>query len=218
MLVFVRSDAYAFLAVVAQVAAAAGIVPALAAAGAAVARLVVATSLCVSAAVPSICAVGAQTLVGSNNYVMSGGHFGHDVVVGNNCIFANGAMLGGHVEVEDRAFVSGAVAVHQFCRIGRLAMVGGHARVVQDVPPYMLVDGQSGSIVGLNVVGLRRSGHSSEDITDLKAAYRVIYRRGLAWKDVLETLRLEFSAGPVLHLRDFLGSGKRGFSQEAYGW
>ena len=157
---------------------------------------------------------GAQTLVGSNNYVMSGGHFGHDVVVGNNCIFANGAMLGGHVEVEDRAFVSGAVAVHQFCRIGRLAMVGGHARVVQDVPPYMLVDGQSGSIVGLNVVGLRRSGHSSEDITDLKAAYRVIYRRGLAWKDVLETLRLEFSAGPVLHLRDFLGSGKRGFSQE----
>jgi len=78
----------------------------------------------------------------------------------------------------------------------------------------MLVDGQSGSIVGLNVVGLRRSGHSSEDITDLKAAYRVIYRRGLAWKDVLETLRLEFSAGPVLHLRDFLGSGKRGFSQE----
>jgi UDP-N-acetylglucosamine acyltransferase len=145
---------------------------------------------------------------------MAGGHFGHDVVMGNNCICANGAMLGGHVTVEDRAFVSGAVAVHQFCRIGRLAMVGGHARVVQDIPPYMLVDGQSGCIVGLNVVGLRRSGHSAEDIADLKAAYRVIYRRGLPWKEVLDVLGNEFESGPVNHLRAFLGSGTRGFSQE----
>ena len=101
---------------------------------------------------------GCDTVVGSSNYVMAGAHFGHDSVVGNSCIFANGSMLGGHVQIEDKAFVSGAVAVHQFCRIGRLAMVGGHARVTQDIPPYMLVDGQSGCIVGLNVVGLRRSG------------------------------------------------------------
>jgi UDP-N-acetylglucosamine acyltransferase len=157
---------------------------------------------------------GCDTIVGSGNYVMAGAHFGHDCVVGNGCIFANGAMLGGHVHVEDKAFVSGAVAVHQFCRIGRLAMVGGHARVTQDIPPFMLVDGQSGCIVGLNVVGLRRSGHTAEDIADLKNAYRVIYRRGLTWPEVLETLRVEFRAGPVLHLRDFLGSGKRGFTQE----
>ena len=156
----------------------------------------------------------AVTVVGSENYVMVGTHFGHDVVVGSNCIFANGAMLGGHVTIEDRAFVSGAVAVHQFCRVGRLAMVGGHARVVQDVPPFMLLDGQSGCIVGLNVVGLRRSGHSTDDINDLKAAYRLIYRRGLAWKEVLEALRLEFSTGPVVHLRSFLTAGTRGFSQE----
>lgn len=154
------------------------------------------------------------TTVGSHNYMMAGVHFGHDVVVGNNCIFANGAMLGGHVTVEDRAFVSGAVAVHQFCRIGRLAMVGGHARIVQDVPPYMLVDGQSGCIVGLNVVGLRRSGHSAEDITDLKAAYRIVYRRGLPWKDVLDSLEQELQSGPVAHLRSFLASGTRGFAQE----
>ena len=155
------------------------------------------------------------TTVGSHNYVMATVHFGHDVVVGNHCICANAAMLGGHVTVEDRAFVSGAVAVHQFCRIGTLAMVGGHARVVQDVPPFMLVDGQSGCIVGLNVVGLRRSGHSAEDIADLKAAYRTIYRRGLAWQDVLEMLKTEFSSsGPVQHLRQFLGGGTRGFSQE----
>jgi len=154
------------------------------------------------------------TTVGDHNYVMAGAHFGHDVVVGNYCIFANGCMLGGHVSVEDRAFVSGAVAVHQFCRIGRLAMVGGHARVVQDVPPYMLVDGQTGCIVGLNVVGLRRSGHSAADIADLKTAYRVIYRRGLPWKEVLDVLRAEFTSGPVNHLHDFLGKGTRGFSQE----
>ncbi|MFM7291900.1 MAG: acyl-ACP--UDP-N-acetylglucosamine O-acyltransferase [Planctomycetia bacterium] len=154
------------------------------------------------------------TTVGSGNYVMAGGHFGHDCVVGNHAIFANGAMLGGHVSVADRAFVSGAVAVHQFCRIGRLAMVGGHARVVQDVPPFMLVDGQSSCIVGLNIVGLRRSGHTAEDIASLKAAYRVIYRRGLPWKDVLEALRRDFPTGPATHLLDFLSGGTRGFSQE----
>ena len=156
----------------------------------------------------------AATVVGSHNYVMAGVHFAHDSVVGSNCICANAALLGGHVTIEDRAFVSGAVAIHQFCRIGRLAMVGGHARIVQDVPPYMLVDGQSGCIVGLNVVGLRRSGHSADEIAELKAAYRVIYRRGLPWKEVLEVLRQDFTGGPVALLRDFLGSGSRGFAQE----
>jgi UDP-N-acetylglucosamine acyltransferase len=156
----------------------------------------------------------AATLVGSHNYVMSGAHFGHDAVVGSNVICANAALLGGHVVVEDRAFVSGAVAVHQFCRIGRLAMVGGHARVIQDVPPYMLLDGQSGCVVGLNIVGLRRSGHGPDDIAALKAAYRVLYRRGLPWKEVLDVLQTEFPAGPVVQLRQFLGSGTRGFTQE----
>lgn len=156
----------------------------------------------------------ATTTVGHRNYVMAGAHFGHDVTVGNNCIFANAALLGGHVTVEDRAFLSGAVAVHQFCRIGRLAMVGGHARVVQDVPPYMLLDGQSSCVVGLNIVGLRRSGHSAEDIAELKSAYRAIYRRGLPWREVLEVLRLEFSGESVTHLQAFLGAGSRGFCQE----
>ncbi len=154
------------------------------------------------------------TTVGNGNYVMASGHFGHDCTVGNHAIFANGAMLGGHVSVSDRAFVSGAVAVHQFCRVGRLAMVGGHARVVQDVPPFMLLDGQSGCIVGLNIVGLRRSGHTAEDIAALKSAYRLVYRRGLPWKDVLEALRTEFTAGPVTQLLEFLSAGTRGFVQE----
>jgi len=157
---------------------------------------------------------GQVTAVGDHNYVMAGTHFGHDVRVGHNCIFANAALLGGHVTVEDRAFVSGAVAVHQFCRIGRLAMVGGHSRVVQDVPPYMLLDGQTSCVVGLNVVGLRRSGHTSDDIVELKSAYRVVYRRGLPWREVLEALGREFASPAVGHLRDFLGGGTRGFAQE----
>jgi len=154
------------------------------------------------------------TTVGDGNYVMAGVHFGHDCTVGNHAIFANSALLGGHVSVADRAFVSGAVAVHQFCRVGRLAMVGGHARVVQDIPPFMLIDGQSGCVVGLNVVGLRRSGHTAEDIAALKSAYRLIYRRGLPWREVLDTLRAEFPTGPVTHLHDFLSGGTRGFVQE----
>ena len=157
---------------------------------------------------------GTATTVGDGNYVMASAHFGHDCVVSSNAIFANGAMLGGHATVEDRAFVSGAVAIHQFCRVGRMAMVGGHARVVQDIPPFMLVDGQSGCIVGLNVVGLRRSGHTPEDIATLKNAYKVIYRRGLPWREVLETLRTEFAGPSVGHLLAFLSSGTRGFVQE----
>lgn len=154
------------------------------------------------------------TTVGHRNYVMAGGHFGHDAVVGSNCIFANASLLGGHATVEDRAFVSGAVVVHQFCRIGRLAMVGGHARVTQDIPPYMLVDGHSNCVVGLNIVGLRRSGHSSDDIAELKAAYRAVYRRGLPWREVLTVLEQEFAAETIDHLRRFLATGSRGFVQE----
>lgn len=158
-----------------------------------------------------------KTLVGSHNYLMAVSHLGHDVCLGNSCILANNALIGGHVTIEDKAFVSGAVAVHQFCRIGRFAMVGGHARVVQDIPPFMLIDGQTGSVVGLNTVGLRRAGYSTDEIATLKGAYRVIYRRGLPWAEVLETLRVEFPTGLAAHLHTFLAGGRRGFVQERRG-
>ena len=119
---------------------------------------------------------------------MVGAHVAHDCQVGDNVILANNVLLGGFVTVGDRAFVSGAVGVHQFCRIGRLAMIGGCARVVQDVPPYVMVDGHSGLIVGLNLVGLRRNGYGAEEVAQLKTAYRLIYRRGLRWAEVLEQL------------------------------
>lgn len=152
----------------------------------------------------------AQTTVGDGNFIMAGAHVGHDCRVGNHTIITNSALLGGHVSVEDRAYVSGAVAVHQFCRIGTLAMVGGHARVVQDVPPYVMIDGESGLVVGLNQVGLRRAGFSRETIRELKAAYRLIYREFHPWAEVLARLSEEFSAEPAAAFHRFLSTTKRG--------
>jgi UDP-N-acetylglucosamine acyltransferase len=156
----------------------------------------------------------AATRVGNHNLLMVGAHVAHDCSVGDKIVLANNVLLGGFVSVGDQAFVSGAVAVHQFCRIGRLAMIGGCARVVQDVPPYVMVDGRSGLIVGLNLVGLRRNGFEPEAIAQLKAAYRLIYRRGLRWVEVLEALQREFPSGPAAHFQPFLSQGTRGFVQE----
>jgi UDP-N-acetylglucosamine acyltransferase len=157
---------------------------------------------------------GAVTTIGDQNLAMVGTHVAHDCHVGNNIIFANNSLLAGHVSVEDRAFVSGAVGIHQFCRIGRLAMLGGHARVVQDVPPFVTVDGISGCIVGLNLVGLRRNGFAAAEIADLKAAYRLIYRSGLKFTEILRQLQQRFSSGPAAAYYTFLSQGTRGFSQE----
>jgi len=157
---------------------------------------------------------GSVTTIGEHNLFMVGAHVAHDCTVGSNVILANNALLGGFVTVADRAFVSGAVAVHQFCRIGRLAMVGGCARVVQDIPPYVMVDGHSGLIVGLNLVGLRRNGYTQQDVAQLKAAYRTIYRGGMNWKGVLEALQRDFSTGPAADFHPFLSQGTRGFVQE----
>jgi len=154
------------------------------------------------------------TVVGDNNLLMAGVHIAHDCRVGNNTIFANYALLAGHVTVEDRAYVSAGVGVHQFCRVGSLAMVGGHARVVRDIPPFVNIDGQSGFVVGLNQIGLRRAGHSSEDIEQLKAAYRMIYRGGLTWTETLRRLQAEFPVGLASRFYPFLSATTRGIVQE----
>jgi UDP-N-acetylglucosamine acyltransferase len=154
------------------------------------------------------------TCIGSFCLIMVGAHVAHDCTLGNNVILTNNALLGGHVHVEDRAYVSGAVAVHQFCRIGRLAMVGGLARVRQDVPPFVTVDGGTTMVVGLNRVGLRRAGFTSNQLNQLKSAYRTIYRRGLPWDEMLETLEHEFTEGPAAEFAAFFRDGERGFVQE----
>jgi UDP-N-acetylglucosamine acyltransferase len=157
----------------------------------------------------------ATTIVGDHNYIMVSAHIGHDCRIGNHTIIVNNVMIGGHVHIHDRAYLSGGVAVHQFCRVGQYAMVGGLARVVQDVPPYVTVSGGGETeIVGLNRVGLKRNGFTPDDMLQLKAAYRLIYRQGLRWCEVIEVLERDFSAGPAALFIDFLKSGKRGFIQE----
>jgi UDP-N-acetylglucosamine acyltransferase len=154
------------------------------------------------------------TVVGDDNLLMVNVHVAHDCRLGSHGIFANNVMLAGHVTVEDRAYVSGAVGAHQFCRIGTLAMVGGQARVIKDVPPFVTLDGESSLVVGLNVIGLRRNGFDSAQIAQLKAAYRLIYRGGLAWSDMLVKLKSEFPDGPAARFHEFFAGGQRGFVHE----
>ena len=158
---------------------------------------------------------GHATRVGDDCLFMVGAHVAHDCRVGNQVILTNNVLVGGHVEVHDRACLGGASAVHQFCRVGRLTMVGGHARVVQDVPPFMLTDGDSGMVVGLNRVGLRRAGFDRCQVAQLKAAYQLIYRQGLAFDEMLAALETEFPEGPAAEFAGyFRGGNKRGFVQQ----
>lgn len=150
------------------------------------------------------------TIVGDDCLLMIGVHVGHDCRVGNRVICANNALLGGHVTVDDRAFISGAAAFHQFTRVGRLAMVGGQAHVTRDVPPYVTVDGGSSFVVGLNAVGIRRAGLEPADMLQLKQAYQLIYRSGLPWTEILSRLEHNFSTGPAAHFHPFLVASRRG--------
>ncbi len=157
---------------------------------------------------------GDVTQIGNHCLLMVNCHVGHDCVVGSHVIIANNVMLAGHVQIGDSAYLSGAVAVHQFCRVGRNAMVGGLARLVKDAPPFFTVDGGTTSVVGLNRIGLRRSGFRRDEVAQIKAAYRLIYRCGLDWAEILESLRREFPAGPVAELLEFLRTSERGIVQE----
>ena len=126
----------------------------------------------------------------------------------------NNSMLAGHVRVDDRAYISGAAGVHQFCRVGTLAMVGGQAHLVKDVPPYVTIDGMSSLVVGLNKIGLRRAGYDQATIRDLMAAYRIIYRSGLIWDEIIEQLRVRFPTGPAALFHEFLSTTARGIVAE----
>ena len=157
---------------------------------------------------------GNTTQIANDCLLMVGSHVAHDCRVGNRVILTNGVMLGGHVEVGDRACLGGNAAVHQFCRIGRLAMVGGCTKVVQDVPPFVLTDGATALIVGLNTVGLRRAGLSRQQLLELKGAYRLIYRRGLTFRETIALLEEQFHSGVASEFAEFFRGGQRGFVQE----
>ncbi|MEM6392065.1 MAG: acyl-ACP--UDP-N-acetylglucosamine O-acyltransferase [Planctomycetota bacterium] len=135
------------------------------------------------------------TKVGDRNYLMVNTHLGHDVLLGSDTMLANGVLLGGHVTVGDRAVLGGNAAVHQFMRIGRLAMISGVAAVTKDLPPFCTVF-QTKSVGGLNLVGLRRAG-LREHIGPLQKAFDLYYRRGLARPTALERMRAEVGDDPI---------------------
>lgn len=129
-----------------------------------------------------------ETKIGDHNYLMAYCHITHDCLLGDHIIMVNGTGLAGHVLIEDRAFLGGNVGVHQFCRIGSMAMIGANSKVVKDVPPYMLVDGHPAVVRGVNVVGLKRNNVSSELRKEIKRAYRLLYRSNLNVSEALERI------------------------------
>ena len=150
------------------------------------------------------------TRIGSHNYWMAFSHAGHDCIVGDHNVFANTATLAGHVEIEDHCFLSGQVAVHQFCRIGSYVMIAGVTGVPQDVPPYLLADGHRARLIGLNVVGLRRNGFSQEQRTRIKQVYRLILRSGLRPDEALQRAEDAYPSPETARIVAFIRASRRG--------
>lgn len=153
------------------------------------------------------------TKLGNENYLMTQVHIGHDCELENNVIIAPSTGLGGFVTVEDKAFISGGVMVHQFVHIGSLAMLGGNAKITQDVLPYMMADGNPAQITGLNKVGLRRAGFKVEDIKELKKAYQLLFKNNSKLEQRLNQLAQHDHAS-AQHLASFINASKRGFHRD----
>jgi UDP-N-acetylglucosamine acyltransferase len=154
------------------------------------------------------------TEIGDSNYIMTSGHIAHNCKIGNHTVIASSALIAGYVEVEDRAFISGGVVVHQFSKIGCLAMVGGNTRVNSDLPPYFLYSDFDVAARGLNIVGLKRSGFKASQVSALKKAYQLLYRSGLKLQESLERIEAEVPTPETLHLVEFIRSSKRGICRE----
>jgi UDP-N-acetylglucosamine acyltransferase len=162
------------------------------------------------------CGEGEATRVGSRNFLMIGVHIAHNCTVGNDNILTNGAALAGHIVVEDHVFLSNNVGAHQFVRMGRYAMVGGKSKIVQDVLPFFLTDGNPPRVRGLNSVGLRRAGFSAETRRALKEAYKLLFRSGTPLPDALRELE-QVQDENVKHLVNFIRESKRGFTKARRG-
>ncbi len=154
---------------------------------------------------------GEETRVGSNCMLQAYTHVAHNCVVGNHVIMSNAATLAGHVVVEDRAVIGGLAGVHQFVKIGRNAMVGGLTKIVQDVPPYVIVDGHPAKVSGLNSVGMSRAGINAASRSLIKKAYKLLYRSGLSLAQAIAMIEQEVdSCEEVEHFLRFLRNAERG--------
>jgi len=154
------------------------------------------------------------TRIGSHNNFLAYSHIAHDCQVGDHVIFSNNGTLAGHVVVEDYAVVGGLAAVHQFCRIGTMSIVGGCAKVVQDVPPYMIVDGHPGKTRGVNKIGLERNGVAAEVVRVLTEAYKIVFMSGLTLAHALDKIQTELPQSKELeHFIDFCRKSERGIAR-----
>lgn len=154
------------------------------------------------------------TVIGDDNYIMTSGHIAHDCKIGSNTVICSCALVAGYVEVEDFAFISGGVVIHQYSKIGRLSMIGGNTRVNQDVPPYFLYTEFNVAPRGLNLVGLRRAGMTAAEIQSLKRAYQLLFRSKLKLEDALAAIEREAPNEHTRHLVEFVRSSKRGICRE----
>ncbi len=157
---------------------------------------------------------GEVTRVGSHNHVLAYSHIAHNVTVGDNVIMSNVATLAGHVVVEDCAVVGGLAAVHQFCRIGRMSIIGGCSKVVQDVPPFMLADGNPAETRTINKIGLERNGVAEDAQSALRQAFKILFREGLTIPNALARIEQELPPLPeIQHLVHFVRTSERGISK-----
>jgi UDP-N-acetylglucosamine acyltransferase len=157
------------------------------------------------------------TEIGDGNYIMTTGHIAHNCTIGSRTVICSCALVAGHVTIEDQAFVSGGVEIHQYSKIGRLAMVGGNVRVNLDAPPFFLYAGLYIEPRGLNQVGLKRAGFGNEEIAALKTAYSILYRSGLRLEEALERIEAEIPTEHTLHLVRFIRGSKRGICRARAG-
>jgi UDP-N-acetylglucosamine acyltransferase len=152
-----------------------------------------------------------ETTIGDDNWIMAYVHIAHDCHIGSNTIFANNATLAGHVDIEDWVIMAGFSGVHQFCRVGAHAFLGMYSGVSRDVPPYTMVFGTPGVPRGINSEGLKRRDFSTEQIRNIKEAYRTVYRKGLKLDKAIEQLEQRVSDQPELTiLLESLRSSERG--------
>ena len=155
-------------------------------------------------------APGSATVISNDNYLMAGAHVGHNCRLGDGIVLANGALLGGYVEIGDRAFISGHCVVHQFIRVGELSLMRGLSGASRDVPPYAIVDWQH-TVRGVNVVGLKRAGFDGEKIRQLKEAFRILFRQGRNLSLAIQEIERKGNFAPaVAALLEFIKSAKRG--------
>lgn len=153
----------------------------------------------------------APTIIGNRNYIMGNFHMGHDSRMGDNNVLAQGSIVAGHVEMGSRIFISGVVAIHQFCRIGDYSMIAGLSRVVKDVPPYSIVEGNPAALTGLNMVGLKRAGLSFETQNAVREAYELLFLSNRSIKSAIEEIRSENKTTPEVELLlKFLETNERG--------